>query len=377
MTTYKKNTLLVIRWIVGLLFIFSGLIKANDPLGLSYKMQEFFEAWNWYSLNDYTLILSLVMNVFEVLAGVAIIIGWRTKLFTWLLLLLIIFFAFLTGYALFSGKIKTCGCFGDCLPLTPAQSFTKDLILFVLILILFINKKQIISSVKSAVAITFLALCIVLVSFLQGYVMRHLPLLDCLPYKKGNNILKEMKPPPNAVPDSVVMVFKYRKNGKIIEYSMNDLPADLDSSYEFIDRSDKIIRKGNATPAITDFALFALNGNDTTSAILNSTKYSVMLFAKDFENFPAWNNADFRKLQSQLQQKQIPLFIITADKQNGETLFGNKQNVTVLLCDGTVIKTAARVNPTYFVMKGADIINKFSYVDLNKNISSIKSIGNP
>lgn len=377
MTTYKKNTLLVIRWIVGLLFIFSGLIKANDPLGLSYKMQEFFEAWNWHSLNDYTLILSLVMNVFEVLAGIAIIIGWRTKLFTWLLLLLIIFFAFLTGYALFSGKIKTCGCFGDCLPITPAQSFTKDLILFVLILILFINKKQIISSVRSSVAVTFLILCIVLVSFLQGYVMRHLPLLDCLPYKKGNNILKEMLPPPNAVPDSVVMVFKYRKNGKLFEYTTDNLPTDLDSSYEFIDRSDKVVRKGNATPPISDFALFTLNENDTTSAILNSTKYSVMLFAKDFENFPAWNNADFRKLQSQLQQKQIPLFIITADKQNGETLFGNKKDITVLLCDGTVIKTAARVNPTYFVMKGADIINKFSYLDLNNNISSIDNITNP
>lgn len=377
MTTYKKNTLLVIRWIVGLLFIFSGVIKANDPLGLSYKMQEFFEAWNWHSLNDYTLILSLVMNVFEVLAGIAIIIGWRTKLFTWLLLLLIIFFAFLTGYALFSGKIKTCGCFGDCLPITPAQSFTKDLILFVLILILFINKKQIISSVRSSVAVTFLILCIVLVSFLQGYVMRHLPLLDCLPYKKGNNILKEMLPPPNAVPDSVVMVFKYRKNGKLFEYTTDNLPTDLDSSYEFIDRSDKVVRKGNATPPISDFALFTLNENDTTSAILNSTKYSVMLFAKDFENFPAWNNADFRKLQSQLQQKQIPLFIITADKQNGETLFGNKKDITVLLCDGTVIKTAARVNPTYFVMKGADIINKFSYLDLNNNISSIDNITNP
>jgi uncharacterized membrane protein YphA (DoxX/SURF4 family) len=377
MTSYKKNTLVIIRWIVGLLFIFSGLIKANDPLGLSYKMQEFFEAWNWYSFNDYTLVLSLVMNVFEVLAGIAIIIGWRTKLFTWLLLLLIIFFAFLTGYALFSGKIKTCGCFGDCLPLTPAQSFTKDLILFVLILILFINKKQITSSVKSSVAITFLALCIVLVSFLQGYAMKHLPLLDCLPYKKGNNILKEMQPPPNAVPDSVIMVFKYRKNGKIVEYTMNDLPADLDSTYEFIDRSDKVVRKGNATPPISDFALFTLNETDTTSAVLNSTKYSVMLFAKDFESFPAWNNADFKKLQVQLQQKQIPLFIITADKQNGETLFGNKKDITVLLCDGTVIKTAARVNPTYFLMKDGDIINKFSYADLNKNFSSIKEIANP
>ena len=87
-----KKLLLIIRWIVGLLFIFSGLIKANDPLGLSYKMQEFFDVWGLSSFNDYTLALSLVMNIFEVLAGVAVIIGWRMKLFSWLLLLLIIFF---------------------------------------------------------------------------------------------------------------------------------------------------------------------------------------------------------------------------------------------------------------------------------------------
>lgn len=374
MNAYKRNTLLVIRWFVGLLFIFSGLIKANDPLGLSYKMQEFFEAWNLYALNDYTFALSLVMNVFEVLAGVAIIIGWRMKLFTWMLLLLIIFFAFLTGYALFSGKIKTCGCFGDCLPLTPAQSFTKDLILFVLILLLFINKNKFISSVRSSVAVTLLALCIVLVSAFQFYVAKHLPLLDCLPYKKGNNILKEMQPPSNAIQDSIVMVFRYNKNGKIIEYTADNLPADLDSSYTFINRSDKVIRQGNTMPAITDFALFTLNGTDTTTAVLNSAHSYVMLFAKDFENFPDWNNADFGELKALLQQKQIHLFIVTSDKQNGETLFGNKKNITVLLCDGTVIKTAARVNPTYFIMKGAEIINKFSYVDLKKHVSSIQQL---
>src|SRR5476649_283806 len=125
----KRTVLVIIRWFVGLLFIFSGLIKANDPLGLSYKMQEFFEVWGWSGLHGYTLALAFIMNVFEILAGVAVIIGWRMKLFSWLLLLLIIFFTFLTGYALFSGKIKTCGCFGDCLPLTPAQSFGKDLLL--------------------------------------------------------------------------------------------------------------------------------------------------------------------------------------------------------------------------------------------------------
>lgn len=366
MTAYKKNILLIIRWVVGLLFIFSGLVKANDPLGLSYKMQEFFEVWNLYFLNDYTLAFSLIMNVFEVLAGVAVIIGWRMKLFSWLLLLLIIFFSFLTGYALFSGKIKTCGCFGDCLPLTPSQSFIKDLILFVLILVLFINRNKIFSSIKPLAAITLLLACIISVSFLEAWVLKHLPIVDCLPYKKGNNILKQMQSPPNSVPDSVVMIFKYRKDGKVSEYTMEDLPADLDSTYEFIDRTDRVVRKGNATPPIADFALFTLNETDTTEALLQSNDQYVMLFAKDFSTFDKWMNDDFKNFLQLLQQKQIRFYIVTADRQSAEKIIGNLP-AEILLCDATVIKTAARVNPTFFMIKGADIISKFSYADLDKN----------
>src|SRR6187431_2370019 len=94
-----KYIILILRIIVGLLFIFSGLIKANDPLGLSYKMQEFFEVWGMNSLHDFTLPLSVLMNAFEIIAGVAILVGWQMRLFSWLLLLLILFFTFLTGYA--------------------------------------------------------------------------------------------------------------------------------------------------------------------------------------------------------------------------------------------------------------------------------------
>src|SRR4051794_9027008 len=138
-----KKFLFVIRWIVGVLFIFSGLVKANDPLGLSYKMQEFFEIWNEglgkgsFALNHlliglfdflhaHSLALSVIMIAFEIIAGVALLLGWRMKLFSWLLLLLIVFFTFLTGYAFLSGKFKNCGCFGDCLPITPLTSFLKD-----------------------------------------------------------------------------------------------------------------------------------------------------------------------------------------------------------------------------------------------------------
>ena len=132
-----KIILNISRIIVGLLFIFSGLIKANDPLGLTYKMQEFFEVWGksfpslhslMLLLNDYALAFSIITITLEIIVGVAILFGWDKKFFSWLLLILIIFFTFLTGYAVFSGKNKRCGCFGDCIPLTSMQSFIKDFV---------------------------------------------------------------------------------------------------------------------------------------------------------------------------------------------------------------------------------------------------------
>src|ERR1044072_4382226 len=138
-----KSLLKITRIIVGILFIFSGLIKANDPLGLSYKMQEFFEIWGWHALNDFTLTFSVLMIAFEIIAGVAVLVGWRMRLFSWLLLLLTLFFTFLTGYALFSGKIRECGCFGDCIPLTADQSFMKDLLLLGLIGLIFWQRNKI------------------------------------------------------------------------------------------------------------------------------------------------------------------------------------------------------------------------------------------
>src|SRR3954447_17398554 len=101
-----KVLISIVRMIVGVLFIFSGLVKANDPLGLSYKMQEFFEVWNFHWLDNFTLAFSILMIVFEIVAGVAVLLGWQMKLFSWLLLLLIVFFTFLTAYAYLSGKVR-------------------------------------------------------------------------------------------------------------------------------------------------------------------------------------------------------------------------------------------------------------------------------
>src|SRR5882762_11646868 len=133
----------VARISVGLLFIFSGLIKINDPLGFSYKLEEYFEVFHITFLNGLALSLSVILCSLEIILGFALLIGVRAKSVAWGLLLLIIFFAFLTFYSAYFQVVQTCGCFGDAIPLTPWQSFSKDVVLLLLIIIIFFNRRAI------------------------------------------------------------------------------------------------------------------------------------------------------------------------------------------------------------------------------------------
>lgn len=372
-----KGVLTAIRWFVGLLFIFSGLIKANDPLGLSYKMQEFFEVWGLHGLNDFTLALSVLMIAFEIIAGVAVIVAWRMRLFSWLLLILIIFFTFLTAYAQFSGKIKTCGCFGDCIPLTANQSFWKDVILTVLILFIFINRNRIKQTLSNSASIAILVITTIFSFASQWYVLRHLPVLDCLPYKKGNNIPEKMKVPEGAIPDSVVISFVYEKDGKNVEFTAETFPEDFDESvYSFVKRYDKVVRKGNAEAPIKDFSLNTISGNDTTEAILIDPGYNLLFFAKDV-SVPVKQYAEiFREIQTTAALRNLGLIVVTADSEGLGAQF-QQENIAdpvIVKCDAVAIKTAARTNPTLYLIKDGNVLDKWGNADLDKAVKAIKKI---
>lgn len=374
-----KLLLTTSRIIVGVLFIFSGLIKANDPLGLSYKMQEFFEIWGWHGWNNYTLALSVLMIAFEIIAGVAVLLGWRMQLFSWLLLLLTVFFTFLTGYALFSGKIKECGCFGDCIPLSAQQSFIKDLLLLGLILFIFANRNKIKTALPAYSSLTILLLATVFSFGFQWYVLKYLPVADCLPYKVGKNIATQMKIPPGAISDSTVISFVYEKQGKELEFTADKFPEDFDDSlYHFVKRYDKLVRKGNAETAIKDFALITFSGNDTTNAVLDYEGYQALMFTKGFEAIhPEWLGS-FNALYKQLKAKNIRVNFITSDYENValwmEKAAGDYKNVTILKCDFVAIKTAARANPTIYLIRKGDIINKWSYAEFDEAAEFVKAL---
>jgi uncharacterized membrane protein len=351
-----QNFLKILRWTVGLLFIFSGLIKANDPLGLSYKMQEFFDVWGLSFFNDYTLGLSLVMNLLEIVTGIALLIKYPYKQTLWVLLVLIVFFSFLTGYALFSGKIKTCGCFGDCIPLSPKTSFIKDIILFVSIVILLINHKKVKTNLHKAWGILILLVGTFSVGYGQYYVLEHLPFIDCLPYKVGKDIVEQMKLPSNAIADSIRLDMEFEKNGKTYQFDPSNFPPDFDSTYIFKSRKEVVLQKGNGIVApIQSFTLNTLNGQDTTDALFAISTPYVLVFAGQIDPSIPWDT-----LLTKLHNKHKLVFIVTADKDRATSLLSKEQ---ILIGDNTMIKTAARVWPSVFVMNGSTIMSKTAYTD--------------
>ncbi|HJW15658.1 MAG TPA: BT_3928 family protein [Flavisolibacter sp.] len=378
----------IIQAAVGILFIISGLVKAIDPLGLAYKMQEFFELWSnelsaghfflkgglvslFELLHQQALPLSICMITLEVFAGVALLLGWKKNFILWLLLSLIIFFTFLTGYAYLSGKFTNCGCFGDCLPITPLTSFTKDIILLVLIIALLLGGKYIVPLFSSSTRGIMVVLALGLTLLLQWYVLNYLPLIDCLSLKKGNNIAEQMKPPPGAVPDSFAIRFIYEKGGKKFEFAPENLPADF-NTYKFIDRKDQLIRKGNAEPALKGFSLTGLSGQDSTEAIL-SQPLSVLLFFQDVHS-GKWINQELDALKKAANGKGIPLYIVSPSSPDAMKLFKDQEGLEFFNCDFTVVRIAARTEPAVYILKKGTIWNKYSSQQLGKAGKELASL---
>ncbi len=364
--------------LVGILFMVSGLIKVNDPNGLAYKMDEYFAVWGWHWASDFSLPLSIVMNVLEVVAGMALLLGWQAKKVTAFLLLLIIFFTWLTGYAVLSGKIKTCGCFGDCIPLQAHQSFIKDLILLALTALLFFKHACIKPILPIRANIFLLLFSLGLAYWAQIYVLKNLPFMDCLAYAKGSNLLEKMHPPQNSIPDSTAIFYRYKVNGKEIEFEASKFPDDFDEArYEYISRENKVIRKGNATPAIQDMAFYTPAGTDTTKQLLGSGKNYLLFFAKDFTGAqPDWYEA-FTKIFSIANEEGIQVFLVTNQPVAAQTFFNQSHrfNLQVLTCDGTVMKTMLRSKNGIIAMNSQVVKGKWAEANINDVVKFIHNDG--
>jgi uncharacterized membrane protein YphA (DoxX/SURF4 family) len=332
------------RVLVGVLFIISGFIKANDALGFSYKLDEYFQVFHMPWFTHISLVLSILICAFEIGIGIALLLGAKMRFTAWSLLLMIVFFTFLTFYSWYFDVVKDCGCFGDALHLTPFQSFMKDCVLLVLILLIFPFRNQITPLFGERTS-TYMAYLGFIASFsFSLYCYRHLPVIDFRPYAIGKSIPEGMKLPPNAITDSVVMVFIYEKGGKKIELSMDQLST-IDSTYKFVDRQDKVIREGDK-PKIHDFSITTADGSDITTDVLEQPSI-FLLVAYEINHSDEDVQSKINDFVALCQKAGVEFMGLTASAPKEVDDFRHKHNsmFDYGYTDATTLKTMIRSNP--------------------------------
>jgi len=366
-----KVILWILRVAIGLLFIFSGVVKANDPLGLTYKMNEFFEVWGMSSMINYSLSLSVLMIAFEITCGVAMIVGNVFRLYVTLLLLLNIFFTFLTGYALYSGKIKECGCFGDCIKISNTATFYKDVALTVGVLILFIFRYRVFPLFnKSAINAIIVGLAAAFAFGAQWWVLHHLPQHDCLPYKVGNNIWEKMQPGVDYKEAVYATTMVYEKNGIKQEFTLENYPW-KDPSWKFVDKKMVELEPARGLPEIHDFVLTDDKNEDRTKEILSTPGYVFIWFLREPEKAHQDNMDVLRSIMDKAKAMKIPFYVACSASRDVCVTYQeawNMKEIPFLTLDLTASKTAMRTNPGLMLLKDGVVVNKWSYLDYPKNL---------
>lgn len=309
------------RILVGALFIFSGFVKLVDPIGSQYKFQEYFSesVLNMEFLIPYALPFAILLIVAEILLGVMILIGYKSKLTVWSLFLLTLIFLFLTWYSAYYNKVTDCGCFGDAIKLSTWETFYKNVILIALIVLLLIKVAHIKPVFKGNVpkVITFLSLAVFL--YIVQHVLTHLPLIDFRAYAIGKNISEGMVyPEDGSIPP-------------VHDFVLEDAQADL---------APELLKKEKVMLVI----------------IYNLDKV-------DVNGFPA-----IKEMTTKAKKKGYTVYGVSASFSDELLLAKEKYNLPFdfLFCDETTLKTIIRANPGVVILNKGTVVEKKHWGDIDE-----------
>ncbi|HYC29871.1 MAG TPA: BT_3928 family protein, partial [Chitinophagaceae bacterium] len=357
------------RFLVGGLFVFSGFIKANDPLGFSYKLEEYFQVFQGdtgLSLFEYlahaSLPFAIIICASEIVLGVMLLIGYRRDLTLWLLLAQIVFFTFLTFYSAYFNKVTRCGCFGDFLLLTPWESFWKDLALLVLIALLFAERDRIGPVLSPMIVSTLFMIGLIFSIAFPVYAYRNLPPLDFRAYAPGENIKDNMALKPTYMPPVIETGFIYEniKTGEKKRFNLQNYPWQDTLNWKWFATDNLVVKEAVDPPRITDFSVNDLQGSSITDSVLNNKNYSFWLIMHELkktdqdEELMAQVN-DFYKLAS-AEGFQFIAFTASSPSEIDEFKHAHNALYDFAIVDNTVLKTMIRSNPGLMLMKNGTVV---------------------
>ena len=363
------------RTLLALTFVFSGFVKAIDPLGTTYKIEDYLKAFGgvFTELMPLAEVAAVVLIGFELVLGLCMLLNVRTQWTCWLALAFYVVMLPLTLYIALENPVSDCGCFGDALVISNWATFWKNGVLMALVVVLLCTRQYIPETFVWWGELVILALAMATAAGIMGYSRTHLPMIDFRPYKVGNNIVELMEVPEGAEPDQYETTFVYERDGVEQEFTLENYPKG-DSTWHFVDQKSVLVKKGYE-PKIHDFELITLNYDDITYDVLESEEPAMLVVLYDLTKTDRRQLGKVTALYHQCLSQNRPFYILTGASEDAIEAFceeveqGNESNELTpfnhpdevfCMCDGVTLKTIVRANPGVVVVQNGVITDKYN-----------------
>lgn len=362
------------RIIVGLVFIFSGFVKAVDPLGSMYKFNDYFTAFGMSWMIPLSFVLGFLLFVFEFTLGFSFLFNAKIKISAWFMLFFMSFFFILTFILALTNPVSDCGCFGDAIILTNWETFYKNIVLMILVLIVFIGRNKMKSKFSKGFQLSVIGIGVAIILWVGVYSYRHLPLIDFMPWKVGTVISAKVVPTPEVA--EVYLVYKNKETGEKYEYTAKNLPYKdtvFFAKLEFIEQKKKIIQEYKEAP-IHDFIIDDSNKVEHNAEIINNQKFQFILVSHDLSKTDRNAFKQMNKFYDNCLRDSVGFVALTGSDFETMKKFKNEigANYAFYGVDETSLKSVVRSNPGLVLLKEGVVVDKWHYNDFPEYSDFIK-----
>ena len=357
----KAVALYVARTVVGLTFILSGFVKAIDPLGTQYKIQDYLAAIPpSLSLPDMlTLLVSVSLSMVEFTLGAFMLTAISRRLTARLTLLFMMVMTAVTVWIYIADPVKDCGCFGDALTLTNLETLLKNIVLLALAALVAWRPTHIGRLMSRSNQMLLGQMLMVTPVALSFWCLYDLPLIDFRPYHIGADIKAGMEIPEGAEQPVFDTTFIMEKDGERREFTLDNYP---DSTWTFVDSKTVTVKEGYVPP-IHDFSITAADGDDITDMVLGREGYTFLLISPDLDKADDQNFGDIDQIYEFCQDNSIPFYCLTASTEKSQQHWQNITGAEYPFCmtDATTLKTMIRSNPGLMLLEKGVVRGKWSH----------------
>ena len=354
-----------LRFTLALVFAFSGIVKAVDPMGTVYKLADYAEAFGLTIPFGLLVSGSMLLIIWEYMMGVCLFFGLYRRFHLSLMMLFLLIMTPFSLYLAIHNPVSDCGCFGDAIVLTNWQTFGKNVALLLMAIITLIGNKYICRVISERLQwLVFVYTAISIVAFIP-YSLRHLPVVDFRPYHVGANIIEGMTIPEDAPQDEYETLFVLEKDGEQRTFTFDNYP---DSTWTFVSRENRLVSKGYVPP-ITDFYLTNLDGEDLTWEVLEQPGYTFFVVAPNLKRTDEGMLDVINDLYDYAKVNDYAFYMLTSSGSDviDEWTDHTGAAYSYLQADEILLKTMIRANPGLMLLKDATVIGKWSKVDMPRD----------